>query len=117
MASLTKRFHDVRVSTLYAGACVIIPPGWIHAVITSEESFMLDIYIVRDDWIEVIREASKLELSFCLSEGVEAVKTLEYNEILERYQQDFIMIKQLLETVDPERRDVLMKLAEESCMK
>ena len=41
------------------------------------------------------------------------LKTTDYNEILERYQQDFIMIKQLSETVDLERGIVLMNLAEE----
>lgn len=113
LIDLTKKFHDVRVSTLYAGDCVLIPPGWIHAVITIEESFVPEIYLVRDDWTEVIREASKLELGFCLSEGVEVLKTTEYNEILERYQQDFILIKRLSDTVDPERRKALMGLADE----
>jgi len=92
----------------------MIPPGWIHAVITVEESFMMDIYVVRDDWTEVIREASKLELDFCLSEGVEILKATEYNEILERYQQDFIMIKKLSEVVDRERGKGLTNLAEEN---
>ena len=75
---------------------------------------MMDIYVVRDDWTEEIREASKLEMGFCLSEGVEILKTTEYNVILERYQQDFIMIKRLSEVVDPERRKVLTDLAEEN---
>lgn len=75
---------------------------------------MLDIYVVRDDWTEEIREASKLELGFCLSEGVEILKTAEYNGILERYEQDFIMIKRLSELVGAEKRKVLEDLAEEN---
>jgi Glucose-6-phosphate isomerase (GPI) len=107
------KLHDVRVAILYKGDSIMIPPGWIHAVITVEESFMIDIYVFRDDWTDMTRQASKLELSFCLSGGAEILKMTEFNEILERYQQDFIMIKRLSERVDPEWTKILMDLAEE----
>lgn len=75
---------------------------------------MMDIYVVRDDWTEMIREASELELDFCLSEGVNILNTTHYNEILERYQQDFIMMKRLSDIVEPERRKVLTELTDEN---
>jgi len=113
LADLTKEFHDVRVSTLYAGKSVLIPPGWFHAVITIEDSFMMDCYVFRDDWAEMARDASKLELKFLLSEDAKGLKVTDYYEILERFRQDFILIKQSANGVDSNWEKSLIKLAEE----
>lgn len=116
LADLTMKLRDIRVAILCADDSIMIPPGWIHAVITVEESFMIDIYVFRDGWTEMIRQASKLELSFCLCEGPEILKKTNFNEILARYQ-DFISIRRLSETVGPEQSEALTSLAEEKLCK
>ena len=95
MGYITKQFEEVTVDILKPGDTIILPPGYIHAVISVTESSLINLSIFGEDWISRIKELLKRELEFC--RHTKDKQKLEL--ILGRREKDFMMFKELSERI------------------
>jgi hypothetical protein len=54
---------------LSEGKSLVIPPGYIHAVITVEESAIITMDIVREDWMDLVKDGMNKEFAL-IEEGL-----------------------------------------------
>lgn len=107
LAELTQAFEGVTVDILNPGNWIILPPGYIHAVISPLMSSLINISMFRSDWIESTTTGLRRERKFCdrTSGGI-----LEL--IIGRRERDLGMYKELLEN-QPQSNQKLQDLIEE----
>ena len=90
---MTEKFEEVTVDILEAGDSIIIPPGYIHAVISITTSSLVNLNIFCQNWVGDVKALLDRELQFC--------KTLKDVEdvdlILGHREKDFLMFMELLE--------------------
>lgn len=90
LAELTERFEGVTVDILNRGESILIPPGYIHAVITPVWSSLINISLFRSDWIEIADIGLRHEWIFCHDKDVEIL-----NLITDRRVRDLEIYKNL----------------------
>ena len=94
---------------LNPGDTIILPPGYIHAVISISASSLFGLYIFSQDWVCKLKKGLDRELEFC-----EQLKDIEkFDLILGRREKDYMMLHELSEIVDGQVKEVADSSLEE----
>jgi hypothetical protein len=91
LLDLSEEFEDLHIDILRAGRSAIIQPGWIHAVITPENSVLLNIGMVREDWISAAADGLAKEFKWLHSK----MSIDNLNTVLDRRKRDVEMYTSL----------------------
>jgi len=106
---LTEKFEEVTVDILEAGDSIIIPPGYIHAVISITTSSLVNLNIFCQNWVGEVKALLRRELEFC--KDLKDVRDVDF--ILGRREKDFLMFMELLENVEGNLQEGLKDLLEQ----
>jgi hypothetical protein len=87
---LSEEFEDLHIDILRAGKSLFIPPAYIHAVITPQKAVLLNVGIVREDWIAAATDALAMEYLLLQSMSVDNLNT-----VLDRRRRDVHMFSSL----------------------
>ena len=109
LAELTPEFEEMQINVLVPGDHLKPLPGWIQAVVsTSNESALISINVVREEWIQEILALLEIETEFA-----ETCSKTHLETIIGRREKDLAMYVRLnaemTETVGRERLDKLIK--------
>lgn len=106
---MTEKFEEVTVDILEAGDSIIIPPGYIHAVISITTSSLVNLNIFCQNWVGEVKALLRRELEFC--KDLKDVRDVDF--ILGRREKDFLMFMELLENVEGNLQEGLKDLLEQ----